>query len=145
MMRVVLDANVLVSGVVGLERQESTPGALLRAWQSGRFTLLTSTPLIAEVRRALADQYFQRRLRPEQIERFVTSLTIDATVVEVTLGITGVATHPEDDLVLSAAGSARATYLVTGDVQLQRLDTVEDTKIVSPRAFLAIIQNANDQ
>ncbi len=104
---VVLDANVLISGVVGLERQESTPGAVLRAWQSGLFTLVSSEPLISEVRRALADRYFQQRLQPRQVDRFLASLRLDATVVEISVTVHGVATHPEDDLVLGKRRRAR--------------------------------------
>jgi predicted nucleic acid-binding protein len=47
-----------------------------------------------------------------------------------------VATHPEDDLVLATAISAKAEYLVSGDTKLQRLGTYEGVKIVSPREFL---------
>jgi uncharacterized protein len=52
-----------------------------------------------------------------------------------------VATHPEDDLVLAAAVSAEAGYLVTGDRQLQQLGRFRGVDIVSPRAFLAILED----
>ena len=51
----------------------------------------------------------------------------------------GVATHPEDDLILSAAASANADYLVTGDAGLLGLTVFRETQIVSPRAFLDIL------
>jgi predicted nucleic acid-binding protein len=54
--------------------------------------------------------------------------------------VRGVATHPEDDLILATASSARADYLVTGDRQLQRLASYAGTKIVSPRQFLDILE-----
>jgi predicted nucleic acid-binding protein len=54
--------------------------------------------------------------------------------------VTGVATHPEDDLVLAAAVSAGADYLVTGDRKLQALDTFEGVRILSPRQFLDMIE-----
>jgi predicted nucleic acid-binding protein len=50
-----------------------------------------------------------------------------------------VATHPEDDLILATAVSARADYLVTGDQQLQGLGTYQDVTVASPRQFLEIL------
>jgi len=49
------------------------------------------------------------------------------------------ATHPEDDLILATAASARADYLVTGDRQLLALGTFEEIAIVTPRAFLDLL------
>jgi predicted nucleic acid-binding protein len=50
--------------------------------------------------------------------------------------VQGVASHPEDGLVLATAVSAKADYLVTGDSQLQRLGQFEGEAIVPPRTFL---------
>jgi predicted nucleic acid-binding protein len=44
-----------------------------------------------------------------------------ATIVVLTISISGVTTHPEDDLVLAVAASARVDYLLAGDKPLQRL------------------------
>ena len=46
----------------------------------------------------------------------------------------------EDDLVLAAALSAGANYLVTGDTRLQRLRTYEGIRIVSPREFVEVLR-----
>jgi len=63
-----------------------------------------------------------------------------AVVTAITVNVRGVATHPEDDLVLATAASAHADYLVTGDGKLQSLVSHEGTKIVSPREFLGILE-----
>jgi predicted nucleic acid-binding protein len=52
-------------------------------------------------------------------------------------------THPEDDLVLAAAISAIADYLVTGDRQLQRIAHFHDVEIVTPRAFHSILDGVS--
>ena len=51
------------------------------------------------------------------------------------------ATHPEDDLVLAAAVSARSDYLVTGDKKLQDLRSYQGVTIVTPREFLTILES----
>jgi predicted nucleic acid-binding protein len=47
-MRVVLDTNVLISG---LTFPESGPGQVLRKWYEGRFRLLACEELFVEIRR----------------------------------------------------------------------------------------------
>jgi hypothetical protein len=58
-----------------------------------------------------------------------------ATISPVTAIVRGAATHPEDDLVLATAVSARADCLVTGDRQLQRLGSYQGVSILSPALF----------
>lgn len=65
----------------------------------------------------------------------------EAVLTPITRQVQGVATHPEDDLILAAAVSARADYLVTGDDQLQKLGGFEGVKIVSPREFLRLLDD----
>jgi len=54
--------------------------------------------------------------------------------------VSGVASHPEDDIVLSSAVSAAVDYLVTGDRQLQETGSFQGVKIVSPRDFLTLLE-----
>lgn len=56
-----------------------------------------------------------------------------------TIDLSGVATHPEDDLVLATALSGSAEVLVTGDKQLIRLGRIEQVAIMSPREFLTML------
>ncbi|MGH2560319.1 MAG: PIN domain-containing protein [Thermomicrobiales bacterium] len=140
MIRAVLDINVLLSGIVGVERETSTPGALVRAWRANRFELVISEHIRSGVQRNLTEEpYFSGRLSPEEVATNLTSLAVDATQAVVTVQVVGVATHPEDDLVLSAAVSAGVDYLVTGDHGLQGVGRYQGVRIVSPRAFLDIL------
>lgn len=69
----------------------------------------------------------------------LASLRDDAIRTVLTAFITGVASHPEDDVVLDAAVSAAVGFLVTGDKQLQRLGTFQGVRIVSPGSFLGLL------
>jgi predicted nucleic acid-binding protein len=54
--------------------------------------------------------------------------------------VAGVATHPEDDPILATALSARADYLVTGDLRLQRrVPTFQGIPLVLAADFLDIL------
>lgn len=139
MTTVLLDTNVLVSGIAGFESQASPPGRILRAWRAGAFHLVISEPLLIELIRTLDNPYFRARLTVQQIERALALLRRRASVVAITAEVAGVATHPEDDLVLATAVSGPADYLVTGDRKLQELGHYQGVTILSPRAFVELL------
>ncbi|HEU0113492.1 MAG TPA: putative toxin-antitoxin system toxin component, PIN family [Thermomicrobiales bacterium] len=144
MIRAVVDANVFASGVLGYRRSESAPGEVFRQWQVRAFVLVTSAHLIAEVERTLADPFFTARIPPAEISKALESLKRDAELTALTATVSGVASHPEDDLVLAAAVSATADILVTGDKQLQRLAVFREVAIVGPRDFLRHIEHEGE-
>jgi putative PIN family toxin of toxin-antitoxin system len=142
--RAVLDANTIVSGLVRFRSGTSPPVLILHAWLRERFNLLISDWLLDEVTRTLSKPYFQALVEPEIHVATMEALQDEAIRVAVTTGVIGVATHPEDDLVLATAVSAAADYLVTGDKQLQQLANVEGVIIVSPREFLDRLEQDTD-
>jgi len=59
---------------------------------------------------------------------------------EIAVQVAGVATHPEDHLVLAAAISARVDYLVTSDRRFRtRVPRYEGIVLLSPAEFLTIL------
>lgn len=139
MIRAMLDTNVLVSGFAGLTLATSTPGAIMRHWLEGTFELVISASIQTELERTFTKPYFRSRRSIAQIiatERLVAN---SSAIVVPTIVVSGVASHPEDDLVIAAAVSAGVDYLVTGDKQLQRLGVYQGISILSPREFLVLI------
>ena len=80
-------------------------------------------------------------MAPEQREGLLELLEEETERVSLRVAVQGVATHPEDDLILATAVSAQADYLVTGDKQLLALGSFQGVRIVAPAAFLAILEN----
>lgn len=80
-MRVVLDTNVLVSGLL---LPDSVPGKILQAWRSASFTLVMSEPMLAELGRVLAYPKIRKRLKwnDQTIARFIALFRFMAEVVE---------------------------------------------------------------
>ncbi len=140
MIRVVLDTNVLISGILGIRLPNSTPGELIRRWRGQGFTLLLSEHILAETERTLAKPFFQRSLNPAQAASAVHLLRRKAELVTITTTVANVATHPEDDIVVSTAVAANARYLVTGDAKLQEIRRYRGVTILSPRAFLSLLE-----
>lgn len=133
MIRAVFDTNVLASAIVN---RTGPAGQILRAWTFGDFDLVVSEVILEELARVVQKNYFRRRLSPKHVAANFTLLR-DATVLTpISTQVSGVATHPEDDLILATALSGRADYLVTGDRQLLALGVFQGVAIISPRAFL---------
>ena len=59
--------------------------------------------MLAEVERTLARPYFARALSPERARRYLELLRREAAVIPITRTVSGVATHPEDDVVQATA------------------------------------------
>jgi putative PIN family toxin of toxin-antitoxin system len=133
----VFDTNILASGTVSAA---GPPGQVLDAWRAGHCELIVSEPILTELTRTLTSKpYFQARLTPEQIQRFEMLVRRRATMTPIIVAVHGVATHPEDDVILATAVSGKAHYLVTGDRKLQELGSYQGVSIVSPAAFLALL------
>jgi putative PIN family toxin of toxin-antitoxin system len=110
--RVTLDANVLAPG---LTSSGSASSRLIDYWRSGSIELVISEHILSELRRTLADRYYASRLTPDATTAILAVLSRNATLTDLTVEVKGVATHPEDDLVLSTALSGWATVLCTRD------------------------------
>lgn len=132
----IVDSNVVLSGFL---RERSPPGRLLAAWRQVRFVMLTSATILDEIRWNLGNYFFHEQMTRAEMDENLALLHNEATLVVPTIMVHGVATHPKDDLILSAAVSADADYLVTGDRQLLALGQCGGIPIVSPSIFLDIL------
>lgn len=132
----VLDTNVLASGFAS---RTGTPGWLLLLWTYEVFELVVSEPILAELARTFEKPYFRRQLTPPQRAADMALLRDEGTLTPITVEVSGVATHAEDDLILATAVSAEVDYLVTGDRRLQSLESYRGVTILSPRAFLDVL------
>jgi putative PIN family toxin of toxin-antitoxin system len=135
MIRATLDTNVLASGVITSE--QTINGQVIQAWRENKYSLILSEAILTELSRTLSQPYFSARLTAAQIEATVNLFRSEATIVPSIVTVAGVATHPEDDLILATALSGRAHYLVTRDEKLQeKVQEYKGVSIISPLVFL---------
>ena len=139
MIRVVLDANVIISGAGRRKQPVSPPAQLIIRAIQGAFELIASSPLVDEVERTLDEPYFASRVDFESREELLAFLR-ERSLNELAISVTGVASHPQDDLILATAASASAEFRVTGDKMLLKLGSYSGVSIVSPSGFLAILE-----
>ena len=121
-LRVVLDTNVLLSGIA---YPASVPGKLLAAWRHGSLDVVLSAFILDEVRRVLPKLAYRHQLSAREMDDLVDSLAILAEIVEPTVRHDPALTHFNDQPVLgtllAALAASGASCLVTGDKALLAL------------------------
>lgn len=137
-MRLVIDTNVLVSGLISTA---SPPAQVLAFWRSRRFDLLISSEQLEEIARVTRYPKIRARLAPSVAGRLVNQLRDLAIVVE-KLPKVGSSPDPSDNYLLALAHAGRAQFIVTGDKPLLALTRYRSTHIVTPAAFVALMTNA---
>ena len=118
-LRVVLDTNVLLSGIA---YPASVPGKILAAWRHGSVDVLLSAYILEELRRVLPRLAHGHGLTPAEIDDLVDVLSIQAEVIEPLPGaepaLRDVDGQPALGTLLAAQKTSSANYLITGDKDL---------------------------
>jgi predicted nucleic acid-binding protein len=144
-MRVLLDTNALAASIVGSALGWQTPPAQLwLRWQGKRFDLLISNQVMSELSTTLDLPWFSVRVDPVDRALAIERLHARAEMAEPTIQVTGIASHWQDDLILSAAISGNADYLVTGDAKFRRVDEYQDVKLRTPAELLRVLDAQTD-
>ena len=98
-MRVVLDANIIVSAANGFVPPISALAELFLAGVRARYVLVTSTHIIEKVRFALSRPSFVAHLAPAIRDQILDELVRHAENVQVEDVVERVATHWQDDAI----------------------------------------------
>ncbi len=131
--KAVLDTNVVISGIFW----KGAPFEILEAWQSRRFLLVISPPILDEYRRVLDEM---TKHRPISVLRSILEIIeLHSEMVTPARFPKSVCSDPDDDKFLEAALAARADYVVTGDAALLKIKDHQGIQIVRPRQFLALM------
>ena len=145
MIRALIDTNVLASGIVGYRKGQGAPFEVIRRWRANSYELLTSLHVLDELSSTLANPWFSQYLSETERLAVLKLVRTAGTVVEPSPDLVqGVATHWEDDLVLAAAITGNAHYLVTGDRKLRALRSLAGIRIVSVHEFLEVLEEAEE-
>lgn len=136
-LRVVLDTNVLLSGIA---YPASVPGKIMAAWRHGSVEVLLSAYILDELRRVLPRLAHRHGLTSAEIEDLVDALSIQAEVIEplpsVEPDLRDVDDQPVLGTLLAVLKTSDADYLITGDKDLLAL--AERYPIVAPAKFWAM-------
>ena len=143
-MRAVLDVGQYVSATI---QGRGHPAQILSAWRAGEFELVTSGPILDDLRRVLFYPHIRRRHQwsDEEIYLFVESIALAATLTTGRLKVTIVEDDPSDNKILACAQEGQVDYIVASDEHLTRLGSFAGTPIISPRRFLEILAEEREK
>ena len=128
-MRVVLDTNVIVSGLLN---PHGTPGGILGLLLNGKITLCYDSRILYEYQRVLA--YPKFKFTKSEVDALIEFIKYEG--IPVTAEPCGVPLKDKSDRPFLEVGlSAGAEYLVTGNTK-HFPGKIEGLKVVGPNRFV---------
>ena len=112
------------------------PARIIEAVLAGELVLVTSSPLLAELRRVLAYPKLANAI-PDGA-RLADLVELSSVVVE-PLSVFAVVEDESDNRVLEAAVAAGADYIVSGDGHLLTLGMFQGIPILTPAEFVSTV------
>jgi putative PIN family toxin of toxin-antitoxin system len=129
-MRVIIDTNVLISGVFF----GGPPAKILKAWQRGELQLIVSPEILeeyCEVCRRISVRY------PDiDITRILLLIAQNSQVVDAPTLTEQVSRDADDDMFIACAVASSTQIIISGDSDLLAVPDYEDIRIVTPRDFV---------
>ena len=137
MVRVVLDTNVLISGVIA----SGYSARILDAARKDEIKLVSSVHMLEEFSDVVSRRRIVRKY-PAVTENAETLLDFFRAFGEFVLGIPEedqISPDRDDDFVLACAVDGEADYIVSGDPHLLDLKSYKQIPILSPREFAELV------
>lgn len=131
MLKVVIDTNVFISGVL----YGGTPRQLLTLWISKKYIFCISPELKAEILIKLNKKFHLSSTTLSNIEEALDTYSRKYIPKQKV----ALCKDPQDNFLLELAQEARADYIVSGDKLVLELRQHNNTKIISPREFITYI------
>ncbi|MCE9586805.1 MAG: putative toxin-antitoxin system toxin component, PIN family [Verrucomicrobia bacterium] len=128
-MKVILDTNVLVSGIFF----SGVPYDILTAWRDGKVNLIVSPEILEEYRRV--GEEMENKFPGVEVAPFLELLAIEATMVAAKPLIEAVCTDPDDDKFLACAIASKAKLICSGDKALLKTTGYRGIEVLTPRSF----------
>ncbi len=141
-MRVVVDTNVLISGLLS---GQGAPATILRLALHGEIELIFSPQTVQEHWLVVHYPKILKRLEKlgisiETAERALRSLVEMSSLVPGKDHVDVIADNPSDNVFLACAVEGKADVLVSGDNHLKQLKSYQNIQIVDPAHFLDLIK-----
>ena len=138
-MRVVLDTNVIVSGLLW----GGPPNQLLRWARDGVLEVICCEEVVAEVKRVIEYPKFSRRISalessPRQVIAYLMNRVMHVPSPERIPAV--ISEDPSDDLFLALAVENQACLIVSGDQHLLALKEYERLPIVTPGEAVDVVR-----
>ena len=135
-MKAVIDTSVYVSMLLS---PRGSGAWLMALWSDGRYEVIVSPDLFAELVQVLNRPEIKARVDPQRKFALFRRLRQDAIWTTGAVDTSGLLTDPGDDFLMSAALEENAGFLVTWDGQLIEQKVCQGVQIVSPDQFISYL------
>jgi uncharacterized protein len=131
MIKIVLDTNVLMSGIFW----SGPPSQILLAWQKDLIEIITSRDIIDEYSRV--SEILSRKYKGLDVGSFINLMTINSTVVSPVNLPEPISSDPDDDKFIACALSADCKLIISGDKHLLDISGYAGIQVLKPAAFVS--------
>jgi hypothetical protein len=140
MIRVVLDANVLVSAYLNVSGK---PAKIFSLSRENRIEICLSPQIISEITGTLLKPRLVKIHKGNQREVliFAEALSGIATITPGLIEVDAVEADPDDNKILACAIEAHADFIISGDHHLTDLKEYKNIRIINPDTFLKLIED----
>lgn len=128
-MKVIIDTNVLVSGIFF----GGIPEEIILAWKSNLFNLVISHDILEEYLEVVQD--LQERYPTVQALEIVQTLAVTSEITYSLVLKEQISEDPDDDKFLAAALASKTKIIVSGDKHLKKISGWSGISVLSPRKF----------
>ena len=129
-MKVVLDTNVLISGIFF----SGPPYKILKAWQLGKIEIIVSEEILAEYQRVAEE--LSNQFPAIDVDPILELLTIHAEVISTQGFQVTICEDPADNKFINCALASKSRVIVSGDKHLLKISGYEEIEVLKPREFL---------
>jgi uncharacterized protein len=139
-MKIVLDTNILVSGLL---QSQGNPAQVLTLALAGAVQVCHDGRILAEYAEVLVRPRF--KFDPKRVREVLAKLEVDGLAVDAS-GVSSLALPDADDEpFLAVAQAARVDFLVTGNIADYPPGKRQGCAVVSPAAFLEHWRKLHDE
>jgi putative PIN family toxin of toxin-antitoxin system len=132
--KVVFDTNILISSLFW----KGPPYNLMKKVINGEILLITSQPIINEMRRVLLGDF---NISVGKVEEYADIIISNSIMVSSTEKLEVIKADKTDNRILERAISGRADYIVSGDRHLLSLRKYKRIKIIKAAEMIEILKN----
>ncbi|HQJ08614.1 MAG TPA: putative toxin-antitoxin system toxin component, PIN family [Deltaproteobacteria bacterium] len=129
-MRIVLDTNVLISGIFF----SGPPSRILEAWRDGRIELAVSPDILSEYQRV--GNELSKQFPSIDLSSLLGLVTIHAMMFQSCQLSEPVCEDPDDDMFIACAIASKSKVIVSGDKHLLNIKSFGGITILKPREFV---------
>jgi putative PIN family toxin of toxin-antitoxin system len=130
MIKIVLDTNVLMSGIFW----SGPPSQILLAWQKELIEIITSKDIINEYTRV--SEILSQKYKTLDVESIINLITINSTVISPVHLPQPVSSDRDDDKFIACALSANCKLIISGDKHLLNISGYAGIQVLKPATFV---------